>query len=143
MEKTLEQIPVVQIDPNVAPTGMVPALLRELDEALQALMMEGTRHVVDLSTLPLSTADRSMLNSELGEGEMRIDLEALGRSQIRESTFPGVWWVRHEGPDGMLLADHIEVTYIPEIVPAHASDVVTGQARLAERIEQMSRGSEK
>lgn len=41
--KTLKQIPVVQIDPNVAPTGMVPAPLRELDEALQALTKESIR----------------------------------------------------------------------------------------------------
>jgi hypothetical protein len=33
----------VQIDPNVAPPGMVPPLLRELDEALQALMKESSR----------------------------------------------------------------------------------------------------
>ncbi len=143
MKKTLEHIPVVLIDPNATQTGMLLALLRELDEALRALIMEETCHVVDLSTLPLSTTDRTMLNSVLGEGEMCIDLEALGRSQIRESSFPGVWWVRHEGPDGKLLADHIEVTYIPEIVPAHASDVLKGQVRLAERIEQMSHGSER
>jgi hypothetical protein len=43
MKKTLEQIPVVPIDPNVAPTGMVPALLRELGEALQALIKESIR----------------------------------------------------------------------------------------------------
>jgi hydrogenase-1 operon protein HyaF len=90
-----------------------------------------------------SSADRTMLNSLLGEGEMCIDLEAPGRSQTRESSFPGVWWVRHQGPDGKLVADHIEVSCIHEMAPAHASDVVKGQVLMAERIEQMSRGSEK
>ena len=84
-----------------------------------------------------------MLDSMLGEGEMRMDLETLGRSRIRESSFPGIWWVRHEDPDGKLLADHIEVAHIPDIVPAHASDVAMGRARLAERIKQISRGSER
>lgn len=143
MKKRLEQIPVVLVDPNDTATGMVPALLRELDEALQSLMTAGSRHVVDLTSLPLSHADRRMLDSVLGEGEIRMDLETLGHSRIRESSFPGVWWVRHEDHDGKLLADQIEVAHVPEIVPAHASDVAMGQARLAEKIEQLKRGSER
>ena len=143
MKKTLEQIPVVLADANPTRTGMVPALLRELDRALQALATDGTRHVVDLSSLPLSAADRNMLDSVLGEGEIRMDLETLGRSRISESSFPGIWWVRHEDPDGKLLVDRIEVAHIPDIVPAHASDVAMGQSRLAEKIKQISRGSER
>jgi len=143
MKKKLEQIPVVLVGPNDTPTGMVPALLRELDEALQALLAKGTAHMVDLATLPLSSADRSMLDEALGEGEIRMDLETLGRSRIRETSFPGIWWVRHEDPDGKVLADRIEVTHVPEIVPAHPSDVASGQARLTHTIQQISRGSER
>jgi hydrogenase-1 operon protein HyaF len=143
MKQTLEQIPVVLVGPDDVPTGMVPALLRELDEALQALMARGTGHMVDLSTLPLSKADRRLLDRMLGEGEMRMDLETLGHSRIRESAFPGIWWVRHEDPDGNVLADRIEVAHIPEIVPASACDVASGQARLAETIQQLTSGSER
>lgn len=143
MDKTLEQIPVVLVGPEDVPSGMVPAVLRELEQALEALMQEGTRHVVDLSTLPMSNADRSLLESTLGEGELRMELDVLGRTRIRESSFPGIWWVRHEDPGGKVLAEHIEVAHIPEIVPAHASDLETGKARLSERIKQISPGSER
>lgn len=143
MNKSLEQIPVVVVGPGETPTGMVPALLRELDQALDALVHKDTRHVVDLSTLPMSKADRDLLENVLGEGELSIDLDVLGHSRIRESSYPGIWWVRHENPDGKVLTDHIEVARIPEIVPAHPADLATGKARLSERIKQISPGSER
>lgn len=139
--RTLEQIRIV-VEPRAAETGMVAAILRELDAALQALMAHGVQHVIDLSAMPLSLADRRALEKTLGEGELRMDLQALGHSQIRESSLPGIWWVRHEGLDGRLLAEHIEVAAVPAIVAAHASDLAAGRARLAALIEQVSCGGD-
>lgn len=143
MNKKLEQIPVVVTGPRDAPSGMAPALLRELEVALDSLMREGTCHVVDLSTLPMGEADRGLLESVLGEGELHMDLDALGHTRIRESSIPGIWWVRHESPDGKVLADHIEVAHVPDIVPAHDFDVLAGMARLSKRIQQLTPGSER
>ena len=136
--KALEQIPVANA--HDVETGMVLALLRELDVALQALMTAGTRHVIDLSALPLSPADQGALKTALGTGELHMDLEALGHSYIWETSVPGIWWVRHEGPDGRVLTEHIEVASVPEIVAAHASDLLVGKARLMATIERISSG---
>ncbi len=78
----------------------------------------------------------------LGEGEMRMELETLGHSRIRESAFPGIWWVRHEDHDGKVLSERIEVAHVPDIVPASGCDVASGQVRLAETIEQLTSGDD-
>ena len=136
-----ESIPIV-VKPRAAATGMVVAILRELEAALQALIEHGTRHVIDLSAMPLPMCDRQALEAALGEGELRMDLQALGHSRIRESSLPGIWWLRHEGPDGRLLAEHIEVATVPSIVAAHAEDLAPARTRLATLVEQASRGSD-
>ncbi len=59
-----------------------------------------------------------------------------------KSVFSGRWCVRHEGPDKCVLAGHIEVASVPEIIVAHASDVLTGRARLGATIEPISSGRE-
>jgi len=52
-----------------------------------------------------------------------------------------IWWVRHQGPDECLLAGHTGVASVPEIIVAHASDVLAGNARLGATIEPISSGS--
>ncbi|MGE5087718.1 MAG: hydrogenase expression/formation protein [Candidatus Levyibacteriota bacterium] len=136
---SLEAIPVL-VEPLDAKTGVVPALLGELDDALQSLLDRGTRHVIDLSTMPMSAADRLALEQALGTGELTMELSALGRSQIRETSFPGVWWVRHDDPQGRTLAEHIEVAPVPEIVRAHGSDIERGRARLGTLIGRETSG---
>ena len=60
----------VVCEPRDAATGMVAAILRELDSALQAYLGSGKTHVIDLATLPLGPADRTALQQALGEGEI-------------------------------------------------------------------------
>ena len=137
--RALEAIPVV-VEAQDAETGVVPALLRELDDALQALLDRGIRHMIDLSTMPMSAADRRALEQALGTGELTMELAALGRSQIRETSLPGVWWVRHEDPQGRTLAEHVEVAIVPEIAQAHASDIERGRTRLGVLIGRQTSG---
>jgi len=137
--RALEAIPVV-VETLDAETGVVPALLRELDDALQGLLDRGTHHLIDLSTMPMSAADRRALEQALGTGELTMELAALGRSQIRETSFPGVWWVRHQDPQGRTLAEHVEVAIVPEIAQAHASDIERGRRRLGTLIGRQTSG---
>jgi HupH hydrogenase expression protein, C-terminal conserved region len=137
--RALEAIPVL-VEALDAETGVVPALLRELDDALQSLLGRGTRHLIDLSTMPMSAADRRALEQALGTGELTMELAALGRSQIRETSISGVWWVRHEDPQGRTLAEQVEVAFVPEIAQAHASDIERGRARLGLLIGRQSSG---
>ena len=129
--KILDTIP---IRPAPSPAANAPALLQEIAAALDALLLSGRRHCIDLGSLPLSSADRDLLREILGTGEIHMELTVLGNSRIEETGVPGVWWVRHSSEDGVLLTESLEVCHVPEIVPADTTDIAIGLQRLQQRI---------
>ncbi len=129
--KALDAIP---IRPAPSSAANAPALLQEIAAALDALLLSGRRHCIDLGSLPLSPADRDLLRETLGTGEVRMELEALGNSRIEETGVPGVWWVRHSSEDGILLTESLEVCHVPEIVPAGTTDIAIGLQRLRQAL---------
>lgn len=112
------------------PSAMAAAVLKELEALLEQLLQTGEGGSIDLRSLPLSPADRGVLESTLGRGELEIVLEAGGQSRLTETGLPGVWWVRHQDEAGATAAEFIEVAWVPEIVPAHPDDVRDGLERL-------------
>ncbi len=133
----LQDIPVsVQpTDNDDAESTFTPALLAEIADHLEALQERGATHLVDLRGLPMTRSDRSALIGALGRGEITIQVDALGRSEAWETGYAGVWWVEHRSPEGMVVAEHIEIAFVPQIVPAHPDDVRSALARLRARSE--------
>ena len=117
-------------------TGLADAVLREIAELLDTLIETGETGIIDLHSLPMTDADRDMLKEGLGEGEVRVDLDVAGPSRIEETGTAGVWWVRHEGADGRIAAELIEVTRIPEILLSHPDDIKEGRTRLREHLDE-------
>jgi hydrogenase-1 operon protein HyaF len=115
-------------------TGLARAVQREILQYLQALASDGTETAVDLRSLPMSAADRSELEEVLGRGEVSATLSAMGDSEVWETNFPGVWWVRHRGNDGRVIAEHVEVTLLPEILKSDLTDVRAAAVRLSEHV---------
>jgi len=72
----------------------------------------------------------------LGKGELRCSLALLGKTEVWETAYTGVWWVRHLGADDRVSSETIEITWVPEILRAHPDDVAEAERRLAERIDQ-------
>lgn len=126
-------IPVLLQGTAVEPTGMARAVLKELEAHLACLLETGEGGSVDLRRLPLGPADRDWLQRRLGEGEVRIEFEAEGRSHITETGLAGVWWVRHYDGTEALVAELIEVAWVPQILPAHPDDVRAALERLQRR----------
>ncbi|MDD2746831.1 MAG: hydrogenase expression/formation C-terminal domain-containing protein [Acidithiobacillus ferrooxidans] len=124
----------IPIRPAPSPAANAPALLQEIAAALDALLLSGRQHCIDLGSLPLSTADRELLRETLGTGEIRMELVALGSSRIEETGVPGVWWVRHSSEDGILLTESLEICHVPEIVPADTTDIAIGLQRLRQAL---------
>ncbi len=118
--------------PDAVP--LADAVFAEVARALAGLAGSGEETEIDLLGLPLGPADRAALADRLGTGEVVVTLEVLGRSEIRETAFAGVWWVRHLGADDALAAEEIHVTRIPEIVMSHPDDVVHAARRMAEAV---------
>jgi hydrogenase-1 operon protein HyaF len=117
-------------------TGMAQSILREISLALSVLAATGTRDAIDLRSLPLTGADREELEAALGRGDVSVALEAAGKSEIWETRFTGVWWLRHFGGDGRVAAEVIEVTPVPDILAAHPDDISAAAARMAAELEE-------
>ncbi len=112
-------------------TGMADSVLSEIAERLQVFALSGEETVIDLRSLPMSNADRNDLEVRLGRGEVEIKLYVSGQSDIWETTFAGVWWVRHIDGDGRIAAEEINITSVPDILRAHPDDARAAATRLA------------
>jgi hydrogenase-1 operon protein HyaF len=109
---------------------LVDALLMELAGLLGRLIDYGETGTIDLRGMPLSASCLSNLEQRLGQGEITVQLDAAGRSELRETAFPGVWWVRHADEAGRIIAMLIEVTTVPDILSADPGEMALGLQRL-------------
>jgi hydrogenase-1 operon protein HyaF len=116
-------------------TGMAWSVLTEIHALLEGLAETGAPAAVDLRSLPLTTADRDELEQLLGRGELRCSLSLLGKTEVWETAFAGVWWVRHLGAEDRVSSESIEITLVPEILKAHTDDVRASERRLADRLD--------
>lgn len=116
---------------DVEPGALVDAVLHECAAHLAALAREpGFATAIDLRSLPLDDAQRQLLRARLGQGEVRAVVDVAGPTTVDETAFAGLWWVRHEGADGGVLAEQIVVARVPELLFAHPADVADAAARL-------------
>ncbi len=70
------------------------------------------------------------LEDVLGRGSVSARIDAEVTTDVRETHFPGVWWVAHHNPCGVLVAEFIEICVVPEILSAPAEDIARGLAEL-------------
>ena len=116
-------------------TGMALSVIAEIGRMLEALSESGQAGSIDLRSLPLSDADRAQLEEALGRGEVRAELELAGNSEVWETTYPGVWWIRHRGAGDKIATEEISVCAIPEILITHPVDIKAAAGRLREELE--------
>ena len=122
-----------------AATGNVVPLLHEIRHALKRVVngQEGT--TIDLQSLPLAPGEQERIESVLGAGEVRAELDALGPTVIQETSFPGVWLVTHRNTEGEVLARFIEVTRMPDLLMSQQADIEHGLNRLANELADADR----
>jgi hydrogenase-1 operon protein HyaF len=113
-------------------SDIAEAVLRELPALMQRLLECGEAGIIDLRSLPMTDWDRQQLAAKLGEGEIRAFANVGGASTVIETKFSGVWWIRHEGADGRVAAEHLAVTRVPEFLLAHPADIAAARIRLSE-----------
>ena len=116
-------------------TGMALSVLAEIGRMLEALSESGQAGAIDLRSLPLSDVDRAQLEEVLGRGEVRAELDIAGESEVWETTYPGVWWIRHRGAGSKIATEEISVCAIPEILMTHPVDIKAAAGRLREELE--------
>jgi len=111
-------------------TGMAWSVLAEVGRLLEELASNGQTASIDLRSLPLTDADREELDALLGRGEVRVELDLAGRSEVWETAYPGAWWIRHRGAGDRISSEEIAVCPVPEILGAHPADIETAARRL-------------
>ena len=56
-------------------------------------------------------------------------------SRIRETVYPGVWWLEHRNVHDEIVGRFIEVTRTPEILSSQDADITAGRARLEDQLD--------
>ena len=120
------------------PTGMALSVLAEVGRLLEQLARTGEQAAIDLRSLPLTDADRAELEERLGRGEVRVELELAGRSEIWETAYSGAWWIRHRGAGDRISSEEIAICPMPEILTAHPDDITAAAARLQRDLSTLS-----
>ena len=115
--------------------GNVRPLLNEVLHAVDRLLETGEPTTIDLAGLPFGPGELEHLEASLGTGELSAQLDALGTSRIRETVYPGVWWLEHRNVNDEIVGRYIEITRTPEILSSQEADIVAGRARLEDQLD--------
>ena len=111
-------------------TGITRALLVEIADSLAAFVETGAEHVIDLKSLPMTPGDLAEIDDRLGIGEVRADLTIIGKSEVWETSYAGVWRVRHYGAGDAPAADEVVIARAPRILFTHPDDARDAATRL-------------
>jgi len=122
------------IEIGAAGTQNVQPLLHEIRHALAQLLEQGKESVIDLRSIPLAPGEEAVIEQTLGEGEVRASLSALGPSDFRETSYPGVWVVTHYNRDKQIVGKFVEVTSVPALLRSQTEDIAAGLQRLEARL---------
>lgn len=120
-------------------TGLADAVLAEISDLLEAFAARGEEGAVDLRGLPMTDADRQSLEARLGRGEVEATLDVAGRSEVWETGYSGVWWLRHFGTDDRVKAEEILITRIPALLQTHVDDARAAARRLNAELAESAR----
>jgi len=117
------------------PTGMAYSVLAEIGQLLTTLSERGETGAIDLRSLPMTDADRGQLEEILGRGEVRAELDLAGASEVWETSYNGVWWIRHKGAGDKIATEEIAVTPMPEILMTHPADIAAASRRIRQDLD--------
>ena len=132
---SLNQIAIRVEHQDAYSVGNIRALLAEIAALLHKLLDQGETGVIDLKSLPFAPGEYEQLRDALGQGELTARLDAIGTSEIMETRFPGVWWLTHFNVEGDIVADVIEVTFLPDILKSQEADMHAGLEHLQDMLQ--------
>jgi HupH hydrogenase expression protein, C-terminal conserved region len=132
----MKTIPIQAQSGEAYSIGNIRALLAEIATRLEKLAENGETGMIALDCLPFAPGEYEQLRQTLGQGEVSARIEAIGPSEIIETGYPGVWWVTHYNVEGDIVADLIEIAWLPEIIKSQREDLIEGLARLKNRLNE-------
>jgi hydrogenase-1 operon protein HyaF len=118
---------------DIGTQNVIP-LLHEIRHALALLLEEGKETVIDLRSIPLAPGEEAAIEQVLGDGEVQAVLSALGPSNFRETSYPGVWVVTHYNHDDQIVGKFVEVAIVPALLRSQTEDMAAGLRQLEARL---------
>ncbi len=108
--------------------------MHEIRHALRNLLDNGETTTIDLRGLPMAPGEQQQLLEILGKGEVSVQLDALGKSEITESSYAGVWLIIHYNNNGEVMGKFIEITRMPAILETRTADMEESLAALIRKL---------
>lgn len=115
----------------------VPALVNELQEAMDHAGPDVPAHVINLTLLPLSPEDAAHLDALLDGGSVVLLSRGFGNCRISSTAARHVWRVQYFNNMQTLILNTIEVVALPEVALAAREDLVETHGRLADLVQWM------
>jgi len=115
----------------------VPALLHELQDAMDRSSRGAPAHVINLTLLPLSPEDSAHLDRVLDGGSVVILSRGFGNCRISSTAARHVWRVQYFNNMQTLILNTIEVVAMPEVALAAREDLVETRTRIADLVQWM------
>jgi hydrogenase-1 operon protein HyaF len=115
----------------------VPALLHELQEAIDRSGPQTPAHVLNLTLLPLSPEDSAHLAAVLDGGSVVVLSRGFGNCRISSTAARNVWRVQYFNNMQTLILDTIEVATMPEVAVAAPEDIAETRLRLHDLLQWM------
>ncbi len=116
----------------------VPALVHELQAAMDRCAQDVPAHVINLTLLPLSPEDIVHIDRVLDGGTVVILSRGFGNCRISSTAARHVWRVQYFNNMQTLILNTIEVVAMPEVAVAAREDLLESHGRLAELVQWMS-----
>jgi hydrogenase-1 operon protein HyaF len=129
------------VDPQPWPEGAMnsPAILAELRARLGGSERSGQ---INLTLLPLSPADRAVIDAALPVGPVAIISRGFGNCHVGSTAVRGLWRVQFFNSMNTLILDTIEITEMPDAVTASPEDLADSRTRLAELVRWMNESAD-
>ena len=124
----------VRIEGAASVTGNALPVLHEILHGLRRLGETGEPLTIDLRSIPFGPGDEERLLVTLGEGEVRAVLDSLGRTDIWETRYAGVWIIDHRDAAGARVGLQVEVTEMPSLLRTPGDDIRDAAAQLDEAL---------
>ena len=136
----LNEIPVHVEFPSESMSMLLP-ILHEIETMHKTLISSGQGNILDLRHEPLTLDDITALKELLGQGEVDANLNALGSTNIRETSISGVWWITHFDQEGNIIGEYVEITTCPDMLKTFPEDLDSALFRLQDKVSQYAHAS--
>jgi len=116
----------------------VPALVHELQDAMDHCTPDTPSRVINLTLLPLSSDDTQHIDRVLDGSSVVILSRGFGNCRISSTAARDVWRVQYFNNMQTLILNTIEVVTVPDVAVAAREDLVETRDRLADLVQWMS-----